>query len=128
MIGLVDPYCRLEGNANYFSSGRFSTVEWYEGPEVTYADVFNYLINTTSYCTFEQLRAYGSMEAFNFLVNGWVTNIVVVSSHVSRPKIFILMALVKHSQHLTGWLQRMTVKLCVHIAPVWLVWEKPALT
>ena len=51
MIGLVDPYCRLEGNANCFNSSRFSTVEWYEWPEVTYADVFNYLINTTSYCT-----------------------------------------------------------------------------
>jgi len=101
MIGLVDPYYHLEGNTNYFSSSRFSTVEWYEWPEVTYADVFNYLINTTSYCTFEQLRAYRSMEAFNFLVNGWVTNIVVVSCHASRPRIFILMALVKHSQRLT---------------------------
>lgn len=101
MIGLVDPYSHLEGNANYFSGSHFSTVEWYERPEITYADAFNYLINTTSYCTFKQLRAYRSMEAFNFLVNGWVTNIVVVSCHASRPKIFILIALVKHSHRLT---------------------------
>ena len=101
MIGLVDPYCHLEGKANCFNSSRFSTVEWYEWPEVTYADVFNYLINTTSYCTFEQLKAYRSMEAFNFLINGWVTNILVVSCNASRPKFFILMALVKHSQRLT---------------------------
>jgi len=38
------------------------------------------------------------MEAFNFLVNGWVTNIVVVSCH--RPKVCVLMALVKHLQQL----------------------------
>jgi len=38
------------------------------------------------------------MEAFNFLVNGWVTNTVIVSCH--RPKVFILMQLVKHSQQL----------------------------
>ena len=101
MIGLVDPYCHLEGKANCFNSSRFSTVEWYEWPEVTYADVFNYLINMTSYCTFEQLKAYRSMEAFNFLINGWVTNILVVSCNASRPKFFILMALVKHSQRLT---------------------------
>ena len=56
-------------------------------------------MNATSYCTYEQLKAYRSMEAFNFLVNGRVTNIVVVSCH--RPKVFILMALVKHSQRLT---------------------------
>ena len=96
MIGLVDPYGCLEGNANCFHISRFSTVEWYDWPVVTYPDVYNILINTTSYSTYEQLKSYRSMEAFNFLVNGWVINIVVVSCH--RPKVFILMALVKHSQ------------------------------
>ena len=41
------------------------------------------------------------METFNFHVNGWVTNIVVVSSNTSRPKFFALMALMKYSQRLT---------------------------
>jgi len=125
MIGLVDPYCRLEGNADCFHSSLFSTVEWFEWPAVTYADVYNFLINATSYCTYEQLKAYRSMDAFNFLVNGWVTNIVVVSYH--KPKVFLLMALVKHSQYLTVptvkvWvrLQRMMVKLCVLIVPAWM--------
>jgi len=41
------------------------------------------------------------MEGFNFVVNGWVTNIKVVSCNASKPKFFILMAIVKHSQRLT---------------------------
>jgi len=48
-IDLVDPYCRLEGNANCFHSSHFSTVEWYKWPAVIYVDVYNFLINTTSY-------------------------------------------------------------------------------
>ena len=41
----------------------------------------NLLINTISYCMSEQLKACRSMKAFDFLVNGWVNNIVVVSCH-----------------------------------------------
>ena len=55
-IGLVDPYHHLEGNDNCFHNSRFSTVEWYEWPAVTYANVYNFLINATSYCTYEQLK------------------------------------------------------------------------
>ena len=65
MIGLVDPYCALEsGNSSYSSS-----MEWYEWPDVTYPDIYNFLINTrtTSYCTHEQLKAYRSLDGYNFL-------------------------------------------------------------
>ena len=95
MNGLVDPYYRVESG----TSSSFSSVEW---PEVTYADIYNFLINTTSYCTHEQLKAYKSLDGYNFFVNGWVTNIDVICSQVTRPKIFILTSLVKHSQRLTA--------------------------
>ena len=47
MIGLVDPYYCLESNANYFHSSCFSTVEWYEWPAITYADVYNLIQQAT---------------------------------------------------------------------------------
>ena len=98
MIGLVDPYCSLESG----NSSSSSSVEWYEWPDVTYADIYNFLINTTSYCTHEQLKAYKSLDGYNFFVNGWVTDINVISSQVTRSKVFILTSLVKHSQQLTA--------------------------
>ena len=74
MIGLVDPYCCLESRITSEGTGTnnsSSSVDWYEGPEVTYADIYNFLINTTSYCTREQLKAYKSLDGYNFFVNGW---------------------------------------------------------
>ena len=61
MLCHVDPYCHLESSTNSSSS----SVEWYEWPEVTYADIYNFLINTTNYCTHEQLKAFKSLS-------GWV--------------------------------------------------------
>ena len=73
MLGRVDPYCHLESSTNSSSS-----VEWYEWPEAMYADIFNFLINTTSFCTHKQLKAFKSLDGYNFVVNGWVTNIDVI--------------------------------------------------
>ena len=103
MIGLVDPYHFLEnsGPSSSPSSSPLS-VEWYEWPDIMYADIYNFLINTTSYCTHEQLKAYKSLEGYNFFVNGWVSNISVICKQATKAKVFILMALVKHSQRLTA--------------------------
>ena len=77
MLGRVDPYYHLES-----STSSSASVEWYEWPEVTYADIYKFLINTTSYCTHEQLKAHKSLDGYNFFVNGWVTNITVIFSYV----------------------------------------------
>ena len=85
------------------STSTSSSVEWYEWPEVTYADIYNFLINTTSYCTHEQLKAFKSLDGYNFFVNGWVTNVtVILSRQINKTKIFIVMSLVKHSQRLSA--------------------------
>ena len=98
MLGRVDPYCSLES-----STSTSSSVEWYEWPEVMYADIYNFLINTTSYCTHEQLKAFKSLDGYNFFVNGWVTNVtVILSRQITKAKIFIAMSLVKHSQRLSA--------------------------
>lgn len=66
----------------------------------TYVDIYNFLINTTGYCTHERLKAYKSLDGYNFFVNGWVSNIDVISSQATKTKVFILMSLVTHSHHL----------------------------
>ena len=68
MIGLVDPYCRLESRGTSkgtSTSNSSSSVDWYEWPEVTHADIYSFLINTTSYCMHEQLKAYKSLDGYN---------------------------------------------------------------
>jgi len=60
-------------------------------PQITYPDVFNYLVLTKSFYTLDQFKAYKSLEAYNFFVSGWVcnakwlafTNYVLVIAEVS---------------------------------------------
>ena len=44
-------------------------------PEITWGDVYNYLINTTSEYTKEKLKAHKSLEAYNFFVCGHVQDV-----------------------------------------------------
>ena len=37
-------------------------------PDISWADIYNYLINTLNAYTHENLEAYNSLEAFNFFV------------------------------------------------------------
>ena len=67
-------------------------------PDVMYADIFNYLILTPGY-SYEQLKAYKSLEGYNHFVNGWVTNIAVTELS-TLTKSFLFTALVRHSQRL----------------------------
>ena len=68
-------------------------------PDVTYADVYNYLILTSSRLTYNQLKAYKSLEGYNHFINGWVNNITVTEMNAQpMAKSFLFTALVKHSQ------------------------------
>ena len=97
-IGGLDPYCRLESRGK---SAFVTAVEWMNWPDVTYADVYNYLILTSS-LTYDQLKAYKSLEGYNHFINGWVTNITVTEMNVQpMAKSFLFTALVKHSQRLS---------------------------
>ena len=44
-------------------------------PDITWIDVYNYLINTPSTFSKESLKAYKSLEAFNFYENGHVQDV-----------------------------------------------------
>jgi len=95
------------------------TMEWHQWPDVSYPDVYNYLIETTSEYTHEQLKAYKkSLEGYNYLINGWINNMWVLKSD---GKAFMFTASVKHSQCLSSTPLKVWVAiksdgriLCVH--------------
>ena len=45
-------------------------------PDILWADIYNYLINTPSAYTHENLKPYKSLEAFNFFVYNHVQDVL----------------------------------------------------
>ena len=92
-----DPYCQVESPETF--SG--VSIQWYEWPNLMYADIYNYLILTPSLYTHDQLKSYRSLEAYNQFVNRWVSDIVVTVNTANKAKVYVFTALVKHSQSLS---------------------------
>ena len=78
------------------------SVELSKLPDLTWGDVYNYLINTTSTYTKEKLKAYKLLEAYNFFVCGHVQDVFYnaiseessfyLKSKVSRSYRFVILA------------------------------------
>ena len=66
-------------------------------PSIEFSDVYNYLINSTGCYTKDSLKAYKSLEAYNYFVSGHVQT---VNFHESseQSKHAILMVKVNRSQ------------------------------
>ena len=57
--GIRDPYLTMDLEQE--------SLDWQDWPEVAYPDIFNYLINTPSPYTMQELKANKSLK-----VDGWV--------------------------------------------------------
>ena len=96
--GIRDPYLTMDLEQE--------SLDWQDWPEVVYPeipDIFNYLINTPSPYTMQELKAYKSLEGYKQFVDGWVSNVKVsaITSHLSQKDKFLITAKVKHSQRLS---------------------------
>lgn len=67
-------------------------------PDVQFGEIYCYLVDTPGQFTRETLKAYRSLEAYNFFHNGWVHT--VLSSTLGSDKCF-LKAKVNRSQALS---------------------------
>ncbi|GFN86915.1 hypothetical protein PoB_001342100 [Plakobranchus ocellatus] len=52
--------------------------------EVTYLDIFSYLVLEHSKYTADEFKAYKGLQAFNQANNGWVTNVAIYASHIHQ--------------------------------------------
>ena len=87
-----DPY-----SSNDFVSATLDRTLW---PQVEYPDIYNYLINAISPYTKEQLKAYKSLDGYNFFCQGWVRNLEILV--VKEKGIVVLKAAVMHSQSISS--------------------------
>ncbi|XP_059426209.1 uncharacterized protein LOC132160583 [Carassius carassius] len=86
---------RYVGRDPYLMKMSEFSVELKDLPTVEAVDITNYLVLQTSYYTRQQMKAYKSLEAYNFFVNGWVHNLGVKRLHDDHCLVF---ARVNHSQ------------------------------
>ncbi|XP_062603415.1 uncharacterized protein LOC134265178 [Saccostrea cucullata] len=86
----------IDGKDPYEVSNKEWSRERDNFPDITYPDIVNYLVYSKSAYTFEDFKAYKSLEAYNQFVCGWVTDVchsVINCKH-------LLLAKVRHSQRM----------------------------
>ena len=66
-------------------------------PDVQYPDIYNQLINTPNTYTKDDLKSYKSLDAYKYLLAGWVGDVSVCYVEDGDEKV-ILYAKVRHSQ------------------------------
>lgn len=81
---LKDPYYYLESKKNISNA-----LEWTEWPDVSFADIYNYLVLTVSSYTCDQVKAYKSLDGYNFFINGWVNDVTVLNTGKPRDFLFL---------------------------------------
>ncbi|XP_078351893.1 uncharacterized protein LOC144636534 [Oculina patagonica] len=89
IIAGIDPY---SVSANVFSQ---SMTEW---PEIEFPDIVNYLLFSTSKFTKEQVKAYKSLQSYQYFVAGLVRSMFVGKATQDTR---ILIGKVNHSQRLS---------------------------
>ena len=90
--GMTDPYLNWQSEAS---------IDWQLWPDVEYPDIFNYLIESPSVYTGESLKAYRSLDAYNYFVSGWVESVCVVEIRSCKDT-YLVTARVRHSQRVSA--------------------------
>ena len=72
----VEKIALCDGVDPYASSTKYEDdiSKW---PAVSYPDIVNYLVLSTSFATGKQMKAYKSLESYNYFVSGWVDEVTV---------------------------------------------------
>ena len=73
LISKIDPYLRMERRSK---KSLPDELEWSKWPDVSYADIYNYLILSPG-MSHEKLKAFKSLEGYNQFINGWVSYLVL---------------------------------------------------
>ena len=73
---------KLTLNNNHVLPNPYAITEGWEDnvlllPDIAYPDIYNYLIETPSEYTKDKLKAYKSLEAYNFFVSGHVHDVSI---------------------------------------------------
>lgn len=69
LVNSQDPYLLMKDNCVVW------TTDLEIVPSIAYPDIFNYLVLTKSAYTLEEFKSYKSLDAYNFFVSGWVSNV-----------------------------------------------------
>eukprot|EP00795_Rhopilema_esculentum_P004077 gene4077-20257_t len=114
---LPDPYALLHGWSE-------SPSDW---PDITFGDIYVYLVHTPGNFTSEELKAYKSLDAYEYVVSGQVQTVYMHNVDNGSPYCF-LKAKVMPSHRVSGalhppWCAHCTCmaglgETCSHIAAV----------
>ena len=85
-VNISDPYLLQKSD--------FDTLpeDW---PKVTYADIYNFLVTSQSTYTHSEVKAYKSLDAYQFVVTGQTFD---VNCKRIQPSLYLFLGKVRHSQ------------------------------
>ncbi|XP_061151792.1 uncharacterized protein LOC133165904 [Syngnathus typhle] len=93
LVGTTDPY--LLQRSMLKSPEHFATADL---PDLSYPDIYNYLVDSPSPYTGKDLKAYKSLDAYKYFTAGFMHDGLIWQ--IPNKNRFLLMTKVKHSQRM----------------------------